>query len=66
MKVIREFLDYKNIPVSLSRMSIISPFTWLLKIINTNEIIVPTLIIVLMSLVFFTAGSFRLRQFVKE
>ena len=61
-----ELTDYKNIPVSLSRMSIISPFTWLLKIINTNEIIVPTLIIVLMSLVFFTAGSFRLRQFVKE
>ena len=61
-----ELTDYNNIPTSISRISIISPFTWLLRIINTNEIIVPTLIIVLMSLVFFTAGSFRLRQFVKE
>lgn len=61
-----ELTDYENIPASISRISIISPFTWLLRIINTNEIIVPTLIIVLMSLVFFTAGSFRLRQFVKE
>lgn len=61
-----EFTDYKNIPASINRISIISPFTWLLRIINTNEIIIPTLIIVLMSLVFFTAGSFRLRQFVKE
>ena len=61
-----ELTDYKNIPISISRISIISPFTWLLRIINTNDIILTTLIIVLMSLVFFTAGSFRLRQFVKE
>ena len=57
---------FENIPSVVSKLAILSPFTWLLKIIETNDIIVSILVIVLMSAVFFTAGSFRLREFVKE
>ena len=58
--------EFENIPSIVSKIALISPFTWLLKIIETGNIVVPILVIVLMSLVFFTAGSFRLREFVKE
>lgn len=61
-----ELNSFNNIPGIINKISIISPFTWLLKIINTGEILVPVIIIILMSAVFFTAGSFRLREFVKE
>ncbi len=57
---------FEGVPDIISKISIISPFTWLLKIINTGEVLVPVIIIALMSAVFFTAGSFRLRDFVKE
>lgn len=60
------FNDFTNMPSIVNKISIISPFTWLLRIINTGEILVPIVIMVLMSAVFFTAGSFRLREFVKE
>lgn len=61
-----ELDSFENIPTIITRISVLSPFTWLLKIINTNEIIIPVLIILLMSIAFLTAGSFRLREFVKE
>lgn len=61
-----ELDSFDNVPEIISKISVISPFTWLLRIINTGEIIVPILIIFLMSIMFFTAGSFRLREFVKE
>lgn len=61
-----EFNAFESVPDIISKISIISPFTWLLKIINTGEVLVPVVIITLMSVVFFTAGSFRLREFVKE
>lgn len=57
---------FSNVPELLYRLSVMSPFTWMLKIINTGKIIIPTIIILLMSIVFFTAGSFKLREFVKE
>lgn len=56
----------ENVPKVIDGLSILSPFTWLLKIIDTGSIIVPTLVIILMSIVLFTAGSFRLRDFVKD
>ncbi|GAA0776944.1 ABC transporter permease [Clostridium subterminale] len=61
-----ELDSFENIPEIITRISVISPFTWLLKIIDTGKIIIPILIISLMSIMFFTAGSFRLREFVKE
>lgn len=61
-----ELNSFENIPEIINKISVISPFTWLLRIINTGEVLVPVIIILLMSAVFFTAGSFRLRDFVKE
>lgn len=61
-----ELDSFDNVPEIISRISVISPFTWLLRIINTGKIIIPILIIFLMSIMLFTAGSFRLREFVKE
>lgn len=57
---------FENVPEIITRISIISPFTWLFKIMDTGKVIIPILIIFLMSIMFFTAGSFRLREFVKE
>lgn len=56
----------ESVPAIITRISTISPFAWLFKIMETGEILIPTLVIVLMSIVFFTAGSFRLREFAKE
>ncbi|WP_346929066.1 ABC transporter permease [Clostridium sp.] len=61
-----ELDTFEGVPEIISRISVISPFTWLLKIIDTGKIIIPILIISLMAIMFFTAGSFRLREFVKE
>lgn len=61
-----ELDSFENVPEIIARISVISPFTWLLKIIDTGKIIIPILIISLMAIMFFTAGSFRLREFVKE
>lgn len=61
-----ELDTFENIPEIIIRISVISPFTWLLKIIETGKVTVPILIISLMAIMFFTAGSFRLREFVKE
>lgn len=56
----------ENVPIFIQGLSIVSPFTWLLKIVDTGSILIPSLVIILMSAVFFTAGSFRLRDFVKD
>lgn len=61
-----ELNAFTNVPSIINKISIISPFTWLLKIINNGEIFVPVIIITLMSAALFTAGSFKLREFVKE
>lgn len=61
--VLREFV---NVPDYLVYLSIISPFSWLGKIINNESIVLPIIIIILMSAVLFTAGSFKLRDYVKE
>lgn len=57
---------FKNIPDVIKYLSILSPFSWIGRIINNGEIIAPIIVIVLMSLALFTAGSFKLRDYVKE
>lgn len=61
-----EFNAFESVPNIINKISVISPFTWFLKIINTDEVLVPIIVVALMSAVFFTAGSFRLRDFEKE
>lgn len=58
--------EFTNVPEIIVYLSIISPFSWIGKIINEGQILAPIIVIVLMSAVFFTAGSFRLRDYVKE
>lgn len=57
---------FENIPGIITKLSLVSPFYWLIEIAMNGKILVPTIIIILMSAVFFTAGSFKLREFVKE
>ena len=61
-----DFNSFSNIPNIVESVSIISPFYWINKISLNGEYIMPIIVVVLMSLVFFTAGSFKLRDFVKE
>lgn len=61
-----ELSMFENVPVAITRLSVLSPFNWLIKILNDGEFIAPIIVILLMSGVFFTAGSFKLREFVKE
>ena len=61
-----KFAEFENVPEIVNKISLVSPFTWLLKIIETGNALVPTIVIILMSAVFFTAGSFKLRDFVKD
>lgn len=58
--------SFENVPKIIEKLSIISPFTWMIKIVQYNQYIVPSMVIIFMSLVFFTAGSFRLRDYAKE
>ena len=58
--------SFENVPKIIEKLSIISPFTWMIKIAQNNQYIVPSIVIIFMSLVFFTAGSFRLRDYAKE
>ena len=57
---------FENIPNLITKLGVISPFYWMVEIINNGKVISGVLVISLISLVFFTAGSFRLREFVKE
>ena len=56
----------ENVPAAITRISAISPFAWMYKMLNEGELLLPSIVIILMALVFFTAGSFRLRDFAKE
>lgn len=58
--------EFKNVPEVIVYLSVISPFSWLGKIVTDGQIVAPIIVIILMSAVFFTAGSFRLRDYVKE
>lgn len=61
--ILNEFI---NIPDIIVYLNVISPLSWIGKILNEGQIFAPIIVIILMSAVFFTAGSFRLRDFVKE
>lgn len=58
--------EFDNVPQIINSLSIISPFSWMAQIINEGKIVVPIIVLILMSAVFFTAGSFRLRDYAKE
>ncbi|MGG7143328.1 ABC transporter permease [Clostridium nigeriense] len=58
--------EFTNVPEVIVYLSVISPFSWIEKIVNEGQILAPITVLVLMSAVFFTAGSFRLRDYVKE
>ncbi|MGL4106719.1 ABC transporter permease [Clostridium sp. LP20] len=57
---------FENIPSLVTKLGILSPFYWMIEIINNGRVLPAIVIISLISLVFFTAGSFKLREFVKE
>lgn len=57
---------FEEIPKVLATLSLISPFQWMMDIINNGRILVSSMVLVIMGIVFFTLGSFRLRDFVKE
>lgn len=59
-------IDFSNIPPAIKRLSVVSPFYWFMEILNNTDVIKGIVIVVLISLVLFTCGSFRLRDFVKE
>jgi ABC-2 type transport system permease protein len=61
-----DVVEVSNIPEALNRLIVISPFYWLMKIADGGQILMGIVVLVLTSAVFFTAGSFRLRDFVKE
>lgn len=58
--------EFINVPEVIVYLSLLSPFSWISKIVNEGQILAPIIVIVLMSAVFFTAGSFKLRDYVKE
>lgn len=58
--------EFTNVPEIIVYLSVISPLSWIGKIVTEGQIFAPIIVIILMSAVFFTAGSFRLRDFVKE
>lgn len=59
-------IGFENIPKKLMSLNTLSPLSWVVDILEGKNIILASIVIVLMSLVFFTAGSFRIRDFVKE
>ena len=59
-------MDISNVPEIITKLTLISPFYWLIQIADEGQILVGITVIILTSAVFFTAGSFKLRDFVKE
>lgn len=59
-------MDVSNVPAVISNLTLLSPFYWLMQIAGEEQVVIGCIIMVLISAVFFTAGSFRLRDFVKE
>ena len=61
-----QLLAIEKVPEAILRISGLSPLYWILQIVEKGEFLLPILILLLMAGVFFTAGSFRLREFVKN
>lgn len=47
----------------LTGLAALSPFYWLMNVLDTNQLFPQALILLLMAAVFFTAGSYRLKDF---
>lgn len=47
----------------IDKVSVLSPFTWIVNILCDKDILLSSIIVILMSVVFFTAGNFKLREF---
>lgn len=58
--------QFENIPTLLKLISVLSPLYWVANVINGTKIIFSSAIIILMTLAFFTFGSFRLREYIKN
>ncbi|PRR81837.1 ABC transporter permease [Clostridium vincentii] len=59
-------MDISNAPEILTKVTLISPFYWLMQIAGGDQILVGIVVLILASAVLFTAGTFKLRDFVKE
>ncbi|WP_055069741.1 ABC transporter permease [Clostridium massiliamazoniense] len=55
-----------EISVVINKIAMISPFYWFGNILNSKDIILSSLIVIIITICFFTAGSFKLRDFIKE
>jgi ABC-2 type transport system permease protein len=58
--------EYSNVSLIISRLALISPFYWFIEILSNESLIKAVVVLILISAVFFTCGSFKLRDFVKE
>ena len=61
-----ELDSFSNIPDEFKSITVLSPLTWVVNILKFEDVIKSVIILLLMSIVFFTAGSFRLRDYVKD
>lgn len=59
-------IDFEGTPQIVSNISKLFPFHWMANMLETGEVLMGTIILVLMGLCFFTAGCFRLRDYVKD
>lgn len=58
--------DFTNISAIFKGITVISPLTWAINILKFEKVIQSITVLILMSIAFFTAGTFRLREYVRE
>lgn len=58
--------SFENASTIIVNISKLFPFYWLMDIINNNNLFPNILVLILIALCFFTAGSFKLRSFAKD
>lgn len=55
-----------ELPAIINKIAMISPFYWFGNILSSKDIMLSSLIVIIITICFFTAGSFKLREFIKE
>lgn len=60
------FIDSISSSTWIKNLSYLSPMKWLLNILDSGEVLQGTIVVLLMSLVLFTAGSYKLEKYVKR
>lgn len=55
-----------ELPAIINKIAMISPFYWFGNILSSKDIMLSSLIVIIITICFFTAGSFKLRDFIKE